>query len=63
MATFDILKRQMSEHIQNTDTEAAHSNADHLLCEIALHAANGDLTHPETKILIELYHLVNKWYA
>ena len=48
-------KARMRECVENGDIEAAHIDADDILCEV--------LTDLGYEDLIALYHDVRKWYA
>jgi len=49
------LKKEMEECVDNGDTEAAHSDADDILCRLLHHLGYDEI--------LDLYDEVNKWYA
>ena len=55
--------KRLNNEIDSYDTEAAHSIADDILCEIAISAVKDELSLSEVEHLIYLYNRVPKWYA
>lgn len=59
---YEIYKAQLQSWATLEYPPAIHEEADELLCEIALSAANGLLTPDQTKELIDIYNSIEKWY-
>lgn len=55
MRTVEEIKKEMQECVNNIDLEAAHYDADELLCELLNQLGYSDI--------VDLYNLVGKWYA
>ena len=60
MKTYEQLKDELLLCIDSSDTEVAHTNADILIVNIALHT---ELTKEQRKELVDMYEAVNKWYS
>jgi hypothetical protein len=60
---YETLRGRMQEARDNSDIEAAHSDADVVLIDALREAASGNLSPYEADVLIDIWHDVQKWYA